>query len=74
MRCLILNPARVPRAGSRWASRLATAATHNGVAPFSIPVNADETCCSANGNMLNGNANHNTPSAAVPAQSARATG
>ena len=25
-----------------------------GLAPFSIPVSAEETCCSANGNMLSG--------------------
>ena len=60
--------------GSRCAIRLATAATNSGVAPFSMPVSADDTCCSANGNMLSGNASHSTPSAAVPAQSARATG
>src|SRR5262245_57863194 len=70
----ISRPANVPRAGNRCASALATAATERGVAPFNIPVSADDTCCSANGNMLSGNANHNTPSAAVPAQSARATG
>ncbi len=68
------RPASVPRSGNRCASRLATAATHSGVAPFNMPVSADDTCCSANGNMLSGNANHSTPSAAVPAQSARATG
>jgi hypothetical protein len=39
-----------------------------------MPVSADDTCCSANGNMLSGKASHSTPSAAVPAQSARTTG
>ncbi len=70
----ISRPASVPRPGRRCARTLATAATQSGVAPFNMPVSAEETCCSANGNMLSGNANHSTPSAAVAAQSARATG
>ena len=53
---------------------LATAAAKSGVAPLSMPVSADDTCCSAKGNMLSGNASHKTPSHAVPAQSARRTG
>jgi hypothetical protein len=37
-------------------------------------VSAEETRCSAKGNMLSGKANHSTPSSATPAQSDRATG
>ena len=68
------RPVITPRDGSACASRAAIAATNSGVAPFSMPVSADETCCSANGNMLNGNASHSTPTPAMPAQSDRATG
>ena len=58
----------------RRARMLATAAAKSAVAPFSMPVSADDTCCSANGNMLSGNASHSTPSAAVAARSDRASG
>src|SRR5262245_61448150 len=47
--------------GGRLARRLATAAAHSGTAPLSIPVSADDTRSSANGNMLSGNAIHSTP-------------
>src|SRR5262245_34022506 len=49
------------RVGGRLARRLATAAAHSGTAPLSIPVSAEETRSSANGNMLSGNAIHSTP-------------
>src|SRR4029453_10103110 len=67
------NPTARPSAtrldGACRASRLATRAANSGVAPFSMPASADDTCCSANGNMLSGNASHSTPSAAVFARS-----
>ena len=48
---------RGPRALRRpRATALATMAANSGVAPLSMPVSADETCCSANGNMLSGKA------------------
>ena len=53
---------------------LATAAANSGVAPFNMPVSADDTCCSACGNMLSGNASQMTPSSDVAAQSRRAMG
>ncbi len=45
----------------------------SGTAPFSIPVSADDTCCSAKGNMLKGKAIQSTPTSAVPGQSSRLT-
>src|SRR5262249_5925105 len=42
--------------------------------PFNIPVSAEETCRSANGNKLKGNASQNTPSATIFGQSDRNTG
>ena len=68
------RPTITPRAGSRRASRLATAAANSAVAPFSMPVSADDTCCSANGNMLSGNASHSTPRPAVFHRSAARIG
>ena len=68
------RPTSTPRAGRRRASRLATAAANSAVAPFSMPVSADDTCCSANGNMLSGNASHRTPRPAVFQRSARRIG
>src|SRR5262245_15667281 len=59
------RPTATREDGASRASRLATSAANSGVAPFSIPASADETCRSANGNMLSGTASHNTPSAAV---------
>src|SRR5262245_42619968 len=46
----------------------------SGIAPFSIPVVADETCCSAIGNMLSGNAIQRTARAKTPRQSPRESG
>src|SRR5712692_11273363 len=63
------SPARTAGEGKRRARMLATAAANNAVAPFSMPVSADDTCCSANGNMLSGKASHKTPSQAVPQRS-----
>jgi hypothetical protein len=48
-------------------------AVKRGIAPFSIPVSAEETRCSAKGNMLRGKASQSTPSKAMPGQSERAT-
>jgi hypothetical protein len=62
------------RDGSRRAMPAATIAVKSGTAPFSIPVSADETCCSAKGNMLSGNAIQSTPTSAMPGQSSRPTG
>ena len=45
-----------------------------GLAPFSIPVIADDTRCSANGNIVRGNANHSNPSQTTEPQSPRSTG
>ena len=46
-------------------------AVNSGVAAFNMPVNADETCCSANGNIDIGNANHTTAKTATLARSSR---
>src|SRR5712691_3343102 len=64
-------PTSTAGGGMRRARPAATAAANSGVAPFSIPVSADETCCSANGNMLSGKASHTMPSAAAPERSDR---
>ena len=61
----------MPRDGQRRAMPAATIAVKSGTAPFSMPVSADETCCSAKGNMLSGNAIQSTPTSAVPRQSSR---
>ena len=45
-----------------------------GVAPFSIPVSADDTRCSAKGKRLSGNASHRHPSRAVGHPSPGASG
>jgi len=52
----------------------ATRVANSGFAPFNMPVSAEETRCSAKGNMLSGKANQSTPSHATAPQSARATG
>ena len=56
------SPAARRRDGARRASTEATTAVNSGFAPFSIPVRAEETRCSAKGNMLSGNAIQITPS------------
>ena len=62
------------RDGHRRAMPAATIAVKSGTAPFSMPVSADETRCSAKGNMLSGKAIQSTPTSAVPSQSSRLTG
>jgi hypothetical protein len=42
-----------------------------GTAPLSMPVSAEETCRSAKGNMLSGNAIQRIPTSAVPSRSSR---
>src|ERR1700722_9569240 len=68
------NPANTRPEGARRAMTAATTAVNKGLAPFSIPVSADETCCSAKGNMLSGKAIQRTPIAPMPIQSDRKTG
>ena len=68
------TPAIIRGAGARRAMTAATIAVNRGLAPFSIPVIAEETCCSANGNMLRGNASQRTPTPTIPSQSERMTG
>jgi hypothetical protein len=60
------SPTRVAEDGRRPAIAAATTATKSGVAPFNIPVSADDTCCSASANIVSGTAIHTTPSATVP--------
>src|SRR4030095_12275437 len=57
--------------GIRRAKPAATIAVNKGFAPINMPVSADETRCSANGNMLRGNANQRTPSDVMRLQSDR---
>ena len=52
----------------------ATITANRGLAPFNMPVNAEETRCSASGNMVSGKANQSTPSHTTGIQSERATG
>jgi hypothetical protein len=52
----------------------ATSAAKSGTAPFSMPVSAEETRCSAYGNMLRGKAIQSTPRRATAPQSERGTG
>jgi hypothetical protein len=68
------KPAVTPREGARRRRYDATKVANSGFAPFSIPVNAEDTRCSAKGNILSGNANQSSPSQATDPQSARATG
>src|SRR3954454_9119843 len=68
------SPVAMPRDGALLAILDATAAANSGMAPFSMPVSAEETRCSANGNMLRGNAIHNTPSSTVGQRSSLAIG
>ena len=64
-----------PDAGSlRSVQSAAREHPRRGVEPFSIPVNAEDTCCSANGNMLSGNAIQKMPSSAIFSRSSRAIG
>jgi hypothetical protein len=67
------RPAATARDGARRVRPAATMAVKRGIAPFSIPVSAEETRCSAKGNMLRGKASQSTPSKAMPGQSERAT-
>src|SRR5579859_696233 len=67
-------PIMTRRDGSFHAISAATVAVKSGLAPFNIPVSAEETYRSANGNMLNGNAIQNAPSATIFGQSERNTG
>ena len=59
-------------AGAR--SSAATIAAKIGVAPLSMPVTLDETCCSASGNSDSGTASHTTPSSASVGHDVRGTG
>ena len=68
------NPTATPRDGARFRTYEATIVAKRGLAPFSIPVIAEETRCSANGNIVRGNANQSKPSHATEPQSARSTG
>jgi hypothetical protein len=70
----IAKPAATRRDGARRARTLATSAAKRGVAPLSIPASADETCCSARGNMLRGNASQRIPRSAVFKRSPRTIG
>src|SRR5262249_10187071 len=70
----IAMPAITRRVGSFQAINAATLVVKSGFAPFNIPVSAEETCRSANGNKLKGNASQNTPSATIFGQSDRNTG
>src|SRR5882757_2365758 len=70
----IAMPVITRRDGSLHAINAATTAVNNGFAPFNIPVSAEETYRSANGNMLSGNAIQNAPSATIFSQSERSTG
>ena len=51
-----------------------TIAMKSGTAPLSIPASADETHCSASGNMLSGKASQSTASRATRPQSSRRIG
>src|SRR5580658_1605593 len=68
------RPMTMFRDGAFLATRAATPAAIRGVDPFNIPVSADDTDCSAYGNMLMGNASHKTPNQAMPARSLFCTG
>src|SRR4051812_40797077 len=57
--------------GTFLAIAAATMVTNRGVVAFSMPVKADETRCSAKGNMLSGNANQRMLSAKIPGQADR---
>src|SRR5258708_18403304 len=70
----IAMPVITRRDGSLHAIKAATAAVNSGFAPFNIPVSAEDTYRSANGNMLSGNAIQNAPSATIFSQSERSTG
>ena len=69
------SPVKRPKStrleGALRAITVATMATKIGVTAFNIPVNAEETCCSANGNMLSGRANQRMPSNTIPGQAER---
>jgi hypothetical protein len=67
-------PVITRRDGDRRQMADATMAVNRGLAPFSIPVSADVTCRSANGNMVSGNASQSTPSETTPFQSEREMG
>src|SRR5580704_16925031 len=66
------KPTITRRSGTRPAMTVATIAVKSGTTAFNIPVNAEETLCSANGNMLRGKANHKTPTRAMPGHADRA--
>jgi len=74
-RMVPINPTASPtvtaRDGKLRARTAATIAVKIGFAPFSTPVSADETRCSANGNRLSGKAIHSTPNKAMLGQAER---
>ena len=51
-----------------------TIAVKSGTAAFNMPVRAEDTLCSANGNMLRGKANHKTPARAMRGHADRSIG
>src|SRR6185369_17296202 len=65
------RPRRMRADGTFLASAAATMVTNIGVVAFNIPVNAEETRCSAKGNMLRGNANQRMLRAKIPGHADR---
>src|SRR3954463_3462511 len=62
----VTSPRRMRPDGIFLAIAAATMVTNSGVVAFNIPVSAEDTRCSAKGNMLSGNANQRTLSAMIP--------
>src|SRR4051812_22136984 len=62
----VTSPKKMRREGIFLAIAAATMVTNSGVVAFNIPVSAEDTRCSAKGNMLSGNANQRTLSAMMP--------
>ena len=62
----IASPSTCFDGGALRTIAVATSAVNSGEAPLSIPITLLDTCCSANGNALNGTANQTMPSVTMP--------
>src|SRR3954468_1748176 len=62
----VKSPRRMRPDGTFLVSAAATMVTNIGVVAFNIPVRAEETRCSAKGNMLSGKANQRMLRATIP--------